>query len=50
MIRAIGKLLAMLGLVVIATAPASAENRLGIWPGMSADRGGRRAETALPRH
>jgi hypothetical protein len=38
MMSAIGKLLAMLGLVVVMVpAPASAENRLGIWPGMSAD-------------
>jgi hypothetical protein len=37
MSRATCKLLAMLGLVTIAAASASAENRLGIWPGMSVD-------------
>jgi hypothetical protein len=37
MTRASGRLLAILGLAIVVVTPASAENRLGIWPGMSVD-------------
>ena len=37
MAHALGKLFAILGLGLAAATPASAENRLGIWPGMSVD-------------
>jgi hypothetical protein len=37
MMRTIGKLFAVLWLAVAVVTPASAENRLGIWPGMSVD-------------
>lgn len=37
MMRMIGKMFAVLGLATAVVAPAVAENRLGVWPGMNVD-------------